>query len=162
MLINEAGWVAIGFVIFCLIAWKYGLKPFSEMLDERAQKIKEKLEEAEKLRSEAKAVLLKYKNLHLEAEKDVKKIIDRAKENAKALQLNSQKIAEKNLKRQEEQAIAKINSAENQAIKEINDLTADLSIEASRKILSSNIDNTSDSKSIKQSIKNILTQIKYK
>ena len=155
MLINEAGWVAIGFVIFCLIAWKYGLKPFSEMLDERAQKIKEKLEEAEKLRSEAKAVLLKYKNLHLEAEKDVKKIIDRAKENAKALQLNSQKTAEKNLKRQEAQAIAKINSAENQAIKEINDLTADLSIEASRKILSSNIDNTLDSKSIKQSIKNI-------
>ena len=155
MLINEAGWVAIGFLIFCLIAWRYGLKPFSEMLNDRAQKIKEKLEEAEKLRLEAKEVLLKYKNLHLEAEKDVKKIIDRAKENAKALQLNSQKIAEKNLKRQEEQAIAKINSAENQAIKEINDLTADLSIEASRKILSSNIDNTLDSKSIKQSIKNI-------
>ena len=155
MLINEAGWVAIGFLIFCLIAWRYGLKPFSEMLNDRAQKIKEKLEEAEKLRLEAKEVLLKYKNLHIEAEKDVKKIIDRAKENAKILHLNSQKIAEKNLQRQEEQAIAKINSAENQAIKEIKDLTTDIAIDASEKILSLKIDSATDSKLIKQSIKNM-------
>ena len=33
MLINEAGWVAFGFIIFCIIAWRYGAKPFVDVLE---------------------------------------------------------------------------------------------------------------------------------
>ena len=54
MLINEAGWVAFGFIIFCIIAWRYGAKPFVDVLEARANEVKEKLSEAENLRNEAK------------------------------------------------------------------------------------------------------------
>ena len=43
MLINEAGWVAFGFIIFCIIAWRYGAKPFVDVLEARANEVKEKL-----------------------------------------------------------------------------------------------------------------------
>ena len=53
MVINEAGWVAFGFIIFCIIAWRYGAKPFIDVLESRANEVKEKLAEAETLRNEA-------------------------------------------------------------------------------------------------------------
>ena len=43
MVINEAGWVAFGFIIFCIIAWRYGAKPFVDVLESRANEVKEKL-----------------------------------------------------------------------------------------------------------------------
>ena len=86
MVINEAGWVAFGFIIFCIIAWRYGAKPFVEVLESRANEVKEKLAEAETLRNEAKEVLNNYKILQQEAAVEAKNIILRAEENAKHLQ----------------------------------------------------------------------------
>ena len=90
MLINEAGWVAFGFIIFCIIAWRYGAKPFVDVLEARANEVKEKLSEAENLRNEAKEVLDNFKVLQKEAEKEAENIILRAKENAKQLQITAE------------------------------------------------------------------------
>ena len=70
MLINEAGWVAFGFIIFCIIAWRYGAKPFVDVLEARANEVREKLSEAENLRNEAKKVLDNFKVLQKEAENE--------------------------------------------------------------------------------------------
>ena len=75
MAIDEAGWVAFGFIVFCIIAWKYGAKPFENILQSRADEVQRKLEEAEKLRLEAKEVLNNYKILQQEAEEEAKNII---------------------------------------------------------------------------------------
>ena len=81
MLINEAGWVAFGFIIFCIIAWRYGAKPFVDVLEARANEVRERLSEAENLRKEAKEVLDNYKILQSEAKNEAENIILRAKEN---------------------------------------------------------------------------------
>ena len=62
MLINEAGWVAFGFIIFCIIAWRYGAKPFVDVLEARANDVKEKLLELEEGN---KKVLINYKDVEI-------------------------------------------------------------------------------------------------
>ena len=155
MYINEAGWVAIGFCIFCIIAWRYGAKPFADLLDNRGKEIKGKLEEAEALRMEAKEVLQKYKILHEQAEIDSKNIIKKAEENAKLFQIQAEQNAKNQLKRQEAQTKQKIINAEKKAIFEIRNLTVDLAISASETILSNELDEKKSENLVQQSIKNI-------
>ena len=140
MFINEAGWVAIGFIVFCLIAWRYGAKPFVEILDNRAKQVQAKLEEAENLRQEAKEVLKNYKLLQEEAEQEAKNILERAEENAKQLQINAEENSKKLISRQEEQTKQKINAAEKQALVDVKNLVIDLSIKASEETLKHEID----------------------
>ena len=140
MFINEAGWVAIGFVVFCLMAWRYGAKPFVEILDNRAKQVQAKLEEAENLRQEAKEVLKNYKLLQEEAEQEAKNILERAEENAKQLQINAEENSKKLISRQEEQAKQKIYAAEKQALVDVKNLVIDLSIKASEETLKHEID----------------------
>jgi F-type H+-transporting ATPase subunit b len=75
MIINEAGWGTFGFIIFCIIAWRYGAKPFVDVLESRANEVKEKLAEAETLRNEAKEVLNNYNILQQEAAEEANNII---------------------------------------------------------------------------------------
>ena len=140
MFINEAGWGAIGVVIFCLIAWRYGAKPFVEVLDNRAKQVQDKLEEAEQLRKEAKDVLNNYKRLQQEAEQEAKNILERAEEHAKQLQINAEENTKALIARQEKQAKQKINAAEKQALVDVKNLVIDLSIKASEETMKDEID----------------------
>ena len=128
MVINEAGWVAFGFVIFCIIAWRYGAKPFVDVLESRANEVKEKLAEAETLRNEAKEV-----HLQKSAEENTKKLI----------------------LRQEEQIKQKIKAAEKQALIDVKNIVVDLSIAASQECLTNEIDQKKSNDLILGSSKNL-------
>ena len=56
-----------------------------KILDSRAQKINDELEEAKKLRKEAQTVLAEFQKKNKEAEKTAKTIIEDAKKNCKKL-----------------------------------------------------------------------------
>ena len=155
MFINEAGWVAIGFVVFCLIAWRYGAKPFVEVLDNRAKQVQAKLEEAEQLRQEAKEVLNNYKLLQEEAKQEAKNILKRAEEHAKQLQINAEENTKMLILRQEKQAKQKINAAEKQALVDVKNLVIDLSVKASEETIKNEIDEKKSSSLILDSSKNL-------
>ena len=155
MVINEAGWVAFGFIIFCIIAWKYGAKPFVEVLESRANEVKEKLAEAETLRNEAKEVLNNYKILQQEAAIEAKNIILRAEENAKHLQKSAEENTKKLILRQEEQVKQKIKAAEKQALLDVKNLVVDLSVEATKEYLIKEIDEKHSNKLVLDSSKTL-------
>ena len=155
MLINEAGWVAFGFIIFCIIAWRYGAKPFVDLLEARANEVKEKLSEAENLRNEAKEVLDNFKVLQKEAENEAENIILRAKENAKQLQITAEENSKKFISRQEEQIKQKIKAAEKQALLDVKNLVVDLSVEATKEYLIKEIDEKHSNKLVLDSSKTL-------
>ena len=153
MAIDEAGWVAFGFIVFCAIAWKYGAKPFVNVLQARADEVQKKLEEAEALRQEAKEVLNNYKILQQEAEEEAKNIILRAQENAKNLQKSAEENTNKLILRQEEQIKQKIKAAEKQALIDVKNIVVDLSISASEKCLNKEMNEKKSNDMILQSSK---------
>jgi F-type H+-transporting ATPase subunit b len=155
MAIDEAGWVAFGFIVFCAIAWRYGAKPFVNVLQARADEVQKKLEEAEALRQEAKEVLNNYKILQQEAEEEAKNIILRAQENAKNLQKSAEENTNKFILRQEDQIKQKIKAAEKQAIIDVKNIVVDLSISASEKCLNKEINERRSNDMILESSKSL-------
>ena len=122
-------------------------------LQSRADEVQKKLEEAEKLRLEAKEVLNNYKILQQEAEEEAKNIILRAKENAKHLQKSAEENTNKFILRQEDQIKQKIKAAEKQALIDVKNIVVDLSILASEKCLNKEMNEKKSNDMILQSSK---------
>ena len=78
--LNESAFVAIGFALFVILVWRKAGAAISTMLDDRTNKIKAELDEAQSLRDEAAAELAKYcQRLAREAADEAKMILQMLK-----------------------------------------------------------------------------------
>ena len=78
MYFDESAWVALGFIIFIAIVWRKVGSALSDLLDNRVNKIKNELAEAETLRIEAEKELKKFQVMQNEAVEDAKKRMNRS------------------------------------------------------------------------------------
>ena len=140
MYFDESAWVALGFVIFVAIIWRKVGSTLAMLLDNRTQKIRGELSEAENLRIEAEAELKKFKTLQDEAIKDAKQIVADAKLAADRIRETAIEKAEESIKRREAQAKAKIAAAEAAVINELRTKATDLAISASKEVLAAELD----------------------
>ena len=140
MYFDESAWVALGFVIFIAIIWRKVASALAKLLDNRTQKIRSELSEAENLRIEAEAELKKFKTLQDEAIKDAKQIVADAKLAADRIRETAVEKAEESIKRREAQAKAKIAAAEAAVINELRTKATDLAISASKEVLAAELD----------------------
>lgn len=132
-------WVAVSFVIFMALLWKKIVAAFTGMLDARTEKIRQELDEAQRLREEAQSLLASYQRRQRDAQKEAEEIIAHAREEAERLRRQAAVDLENTLKRREAQAMDRIAQAETAAMQEVRSLTVDLAIAASRKLLSENM-----------------------
>jgi len=140
MVFDESAWVALGFIIFIAIVWRKVSAALSSLLDNRAEKIKTELNEAENLRAEAQADLKKYQKLQKEAVADAKRIVADAQAAADKIREAAAQKAEESIKRRETQAKAKIAAAEAAVISELRDRATSLAISASKDVLAAELD----------------------
>lgn len=140
MYFDESAWVALGFVIFIAIIWRKVASALAKLLDNRTQKIRSELSEAENLRIEAEAELKKFKTLQDEAIKDAKQIVADAKLAADRIRETAVEKAEESIKRREAQAKAKIAAAEAAVINELRTKATDLAISTSKEVLAAELD----------------------
>jgi F-type H+-transporting ATPase subunit b len=152
MQFDEGAWVALGFAIFVILVWKKGGAALRGMLDARADKIREELEQAEALRKEAKAQLDSFKSLKKEAEEEAKTIIANANSAAKRIRESAAAKAEENIVRREAQAVEKIKASETAMVNEIRAKTAQLAAEAARDIIADKLDKKTALNLIDQSV----------
>ena len=141
MIIDATFWVAISFVLFIagLIYLKIPQK-INDLMNNMISAIKNEIEEAEKLKDEAKKLLnnsqLKVENAHKESQK----IINAAKiESEKIIiEMNERFFqSSENRKKITEQKIVQV---KNNAIKEIKDAAVKIAIESTSKIIQTSID----------------------
>ena len=130
-------WVGAAFVIFVgVLVWVGVPKAIAGMLDGRAQKVRDQLAEAERLRTEAEHLLASITKEREAAEKTAQEIVSNAKEQAKRLRGAQAKVQlEEQIKRRAEMAERKIAQAEAQAAAEVKAAAADLAAELAEKVL---------------------------
>ena len=155
MYLDESAWVALGFVIFVLLVWKKAGKILTEMLDARAEAIRGQLEDAKKLRQEAKKELDACKAMKAEAETEAKAIIKNAELAAGRLRAQAAQKTQDNIKRRDAQAMAKIQAAQNSMLHEIREKATRLALTAAREIITEKLDEKAARKLVDQSIKQI-------
>lgn len=152
MFMTAEFWVFVAFVIFVVLAWKKAAAAITGLLDARAEKIRAELDEAQRLREDAQALLATYQRRQRDALAESEAIIAHAREEAERLRNQAGADLESSLKRREAQAMDRIAQAEAAALAEVRNLTVDVAMSASRRILESGIQPAQADKLIEQSI----------
>nr|WP_295827235.1 F0F1 ATP synthase subunit B [uncultured Azospirillum sp.] len=145
-------WVAIAFVIFVALVWKKASVAIGTMLDGRAERIRSELDEAERLHRDAQALLNGYQSRLADAQKEAEAVLAHAREEAARLRSQAGSDLEASLKRREAQAMDRIAQAEAAALAEVRNLTVDIAIGASKRVLSGGLPAAQADKLIEQSI----------
>ena len=129
-------WVLLAFVIFIGVLVRFGVPKMAlSALDERSARIKQALDEAQRLRSEAQAVLTQYQQKRAEAEKEAQAIIVSARVEAERLAGEAKGKVEEFVARRTKMAESKIAQAEAQALADVRAAAADAAVAAAEKIL---------------------------
>jgi len=136
MISDPTFWVAIGFVLFIVIAGRPIMAKITSALDNRADEIRAKIEEAKSLREEAQTLLASYQRMQRDAAAEAAEIISNAQEEAQRLQTAADENLTQTLKRREEAALEKIAAAEARALQDVRDRAVDIAISATEKVVS--------------------------
>jgi F-type H+-transporting ATPase subunit b len=129
-------WVAVAFLCFLALLGYLGLhRKVFDSLDARQSRIKAELDEAVRLREEAKALLADFERKGREAEGEAAAIIASAKAEAERLAAEAKTRMEDFVMRRTKMAEIKIAQAEAQAVADVRAAAADAAVAAAGKIL---------------------------
>jgi F-type H+-transporting ATPase subunit b len=129
-------WVSVCFVIFVVAVCRTAYRVITLALDDRADKIKNQIDEASRLAEEAQDLLASYQRRKHEAAAEAESIIEHARREADRLAERTAEELEKALKRREQMAIDRIAQAEASAIADVRNQAADVAFQATQRILS--------------------------
>ena len=133
-------WVLVAFILFVgFMVWK-ARKALVGGLDTRAARIKAEIDEAQRLREEAQALLADYQKKQREALGEAQAMVKQAEEEGKRVRAKAETDLAAAMKRREQQALDRIAQAEAQALSEVRNLAADLAVAATQKILIEKLD----------------------
>lgn len=127
--------VLLSMIIFLAVVYAKGRKPMMAFLDARTARIKADLEEANRLRLEAQALLADMQKKHRDALDMSQQLINNAKETALRLQQEAAQKLEETQARREKQLLERIARAEASAVDELRAQAADLAAASAGAIL---------------------------
>lgn len=128
-------WEIVSFAILFFILYKYAFPPLLKMLEEREQKIKDSLDEAERHRSEAERILREYEAKLAAASKEAETILAAARERAQRLLEENEQRMTAEAERIKGDALREIEQERRRAVQEIRSQTTDLALMVAEQVL---------------------------
>lgn len=152
--------VLLGFLLFIAVLFYFKVPAMlGDMLDKRAEGIKDELEEARALREEAQKILADYERKQKEVQEQANRIVEHAKtEAAEAAEVAKDDI-KKSIARRLATAQDKIASAEASAVKEVRDTAITVAIGAAKDIVAAQMTAASSNKLIDEAIAEVDTKL---
>lgn len=129
-------WVAVAFFGFIAVVLYYRAPAMiAKALDERADRIRNELDEAQRLREEAQALLAEYQRKRRDAEGEAEEIITLAREEAERYAEETRAALQEVVERRLQATEAKIELAESQAVDEVRAAAATAAIRAAETVI---------------------------
>jgi F-type H+-transporting ATPase subunit b len=130
-------WVAISFIIFCLIiVYKKIPQIISNLLDSKINEIKSEIDNAKNLKHESEKLLQKYKSKIEEAHAESSQIINNEKRETEIFIKESENKFEQLIENKKKSLEQKLDQMKIKAIKDIQNISNKIAIEAVKKIIS--------------------------
>lgn len=148
-------WTIVTFLILLFILKKTAWQPILQALKEREDNIRTSLEKAEQAKREAEEILEQNKKNLAEAEEQVRKIINEGREYANRLRSEIISKANEEAQKMLEAAKQEIENKKQEALGELKEIVADLSIQAAEKILQETLDKEKHKKLVEKLIQNL-------
>jgi F-type H+-transporting ATPase subunit b len=153
-------WALVALVIFIgIIVYMKVPAMVTKSLDERADKIRNELEEARRLREEAQALLADYQKKRKEAEEEASEIVDAAKREAELITTEAREKTKEYVERRTVMAEQKIAQAEADAIDQVRGSAVELAVEAAARVLGEKVTGKTATDLFKQSLDTVKTRM---
>ena len=155
-------WVAVSFFIFfgCLIYLKVPQK-INNSLTDQINKVRKELDEAEKLKVEAKNLLSNYENKIDKSKKEVLEIINLAKRESEKTILEKTEKFHQAMENKKKNAEQKIVQMKENALKDIKNISVKISMDAVEHLIKNSIDKNKLEKLYTNSLEQAKTSLKY-
>ena len=162
MTIDATFWVAISFFIFfgILIYLKVPQK-INNLLTDEINEIKKELNEAERLKFEAKTLLSNYENKIDKSKKETREIINLAKKDSEKNILEKTKKFHQLIENQNKYAEQKIIQMKENALRDIKNISVKVSMEAVEHLIKNSIDKNKIAKLYIKSLEQAKTSLKH-
>jgi F-type H+-transporting ATPase subunit b len=152
-------WISLSFIIFVVLAVKYLVPVIGKGLDARADKIREQLEQASRLRADAQALLVTYQEQQQAMLTEAAAIIEAAKADAAALRARAAEDLTQALERRTKQAHDKIARAEIEAVTQIRTQIIEQATASAREMIRHHLEANHEDPAIANAIASIGRQI---
>ena len=162
MTIDATFWVAVSFFIFfgVLIYLKVPQK-ISNSLTDQINEMKKELDEAEKLKIEAKNLLSNYENKIDKSKKETQEIINLAKKDSEKTILEITKKFHQIIENKKKNAEQKIVQMKENALRDIKNISVKISIEAVEFLIKNSVDKNKLEKLYTNSLEQAKTSLKH-
>ena len=162
MIIDATFWVAVSFFIFfgCLIYLKVPQK-INNSLTDQINKVRKELDEAEKLKVEAKNLLSNYENKIDKSKKEVLEIINLAKKDSEKTLLEKTEKFHQTMESKKKNVEQKIAQMKENALKDIKNISVKISIEAVEHLIKNSINKDKLEKLYTRSLEQTKTSLKH-
>ena len=127
-------WTLIAFGITFFVLRRYAFGPVQKIIDERRQRIREALQEAEHAREESRKLLEEHRQLRAGARGEAEEILSEARRVADSMRERVREETEQDRQRRLEETRRQIEAETTRALEEIRSEVASLALDAAEKV----------------------------
>ena len=163
MTIDATFWVTISFFIFLgiLVYFKIPQK-IKDTLEQNILNIKNQINEAEKLKEDAKNILTEHEKKISNSKNEVQEMIDKANEEAEKNVVKTNEVFHNFMENRKKNAEERIRQLKNQAEKDIKNASVKIAIESVEKLIKNSLDKSKLDKIYSSSIEETKLALKKK
>ncbi len=145
-------WTIVSFLITLFVLKRYAFGPIQKMIDERRERIRQSLEEADRAREEARRLLDEHRSLIAGARSDAEQILAEARRVADSQRERARQEVEADRQRRLEETRRQIEAETQRALVQIRAEVADLTLLAAEKVTGKTLDQADQRRLIEEAI----------
>jgi F-type H+-transporting ATPase subunit b len=148
-------WTLVFFFITFWVLKRYAFGPIQKMIDERRERIKQALEEADRARGESRRLLEEHRKLIAEARGDAERILAEARRVSESQRERVREELEEDRQRRLEETRRQIQAETQRALEQIRSEVAELSLIAAEKVTGKVLDSADHRRLISEAVSDL-------
>jgi F-type H+-transporting ATPase subunit b len=137
---NEILWGTFSFVLLFLVMWKFAFPAVNKSMQARTEKIRNNIDEAQKVRNEAEEILADYQRQLADARGEANRIIEESRQAAEQLRQDMVRRADEEVAELRQRNAADLQMAQERALSQLQNQVRSLAIELAEKVVGANLD----------------------
>lgn len=155
---NELVFGALSFAILFFLMYKFAYPAVAKSMQARTDRIRENLDDAERVKTEAQTILEEYQRQLADARNESNRIIEEARQTADQLRRDLMQRAEAEVAELKQRTQDDINAARDRTMGELREQVAGLAIELAEKVVEANLDRDTNIALIERYIEQVGSQ----
>jgi F-type H+-transporting ATPase subunit b len=137
---NEILWGTFSFVVLFLVMWKFAFPAVNKQMQARTERIRNNIDEAQKVRNEAEEILADYQRQLADARGEANRIIEEARQAAEQLRHDMVRRADEEVAELRQRNAADLQTAQERAIGQLQSQVRSIALELAEKVIGANLD----------------------